>query len=179
MTHNGPRVWHYTIAARLASILADRMIRLESITVAASGDREADHVDRGPGWRPAVWGTLNSVFEPTAVKAIVDSEGWYVRNLTPEEMPDRCDLARIEVEPSALPHNWTAYRRLSGLTASGASLLAEVAKLHGSNLWEWRASFEPVRDDHWIAVEVEKNGVWTPYATNFFDPESLLPRPLK
>src|SRR5688500_10215127 len=93
--------WHYTTAKCFRKIVQDGVIR-----PATEG---LDH-----GERPAVWFSLNEIWEETACKGrIVDG----VRQPLDRDGTARYGggLVRIGVAPVTAPHDWPAFQRTSGI----------------------------------------------------------------
>jgi hypothetical protein len=152
------RLFHYTTASRLQKILRDNVIK-----------QAIAFIDRRE--RPAVWFSYLPVWEPTATPAMVNKETGEKENVTFEQLIDMDSPSRIEVNPECAPMNWREWRRLSGIGASFARRLEEVAIRQGSDVTRWRISFEPVGIEHWLAIEMfTKTGRrWTPIEEVFPD----------
>lgn len=148
------RVWHYTIGAYLPIIIQSGEIR------------QAIPYGR-PNVRPVVWATVSPVWEETANKGSVRhtaSGPSYVsgdRRMTAELGGG---LARIELTPSSVPHNWRCYRDLSGETPHVVSGLAATARRVGSDPVNWRVSFVPIPASEWISIEHLVDGRWQPWS---------------
>lgn len=145
-------LWHYTTYNLLLKIVEDGLIRC-----ATEGIGRAE--------LPAVWFTQRQSYEPTAVKVWVNPDG-KVRLLTLREMFElEGPVARIQVSPETAPYNWVQHRNMSGVDTETAKRLARVAKREGSDPSLWRVSYEPVSNDKWLAIEVQKTygARWEPW----------------
>jgi hypothetical protein len=141
--------WHYTVDARFRMIVADRLLKP---AIAFLSWRE----------KPAVWFSTHRVWEPTASKARRTQDGRLVRLTREETMALGGGLVRIGVAPETAPHDWQAYRRLSGVDPRVASGLAKAARAQGADPRQWYVSFEAVPASQWIAVEIWEAGGWSP-----------------
>jgi hypothetical protein len=144
-----PLRWHYTIGDRFLQIAQDGIIQPATAYVV---------------WpeRPVVWFSTHPRWEPTACK-MAQAPGGRLRRLTRAETARYGGgLVRIGVAPESAPHDWQAYRRLSGVDPGVARGLAKAAKKQRADPRQWYVSFEPVPAAVWLAVEVWGNGQWTP-----------------
>jgi len=99
-------LFHYTTGERLKEILRDQEIKPATANVDTSSER------------PVVWCTFSREWEPTCNKGWADPRTGQVRRLSTCETAQRGGgLFRIEVEEGAAPHNWKAFRHLSGCNA--------------------------------------------------------------
>jgi hypothetical protein len=145
--------YHYTVKLRLDSILADGLIKCATEGVFG-------------GERPAVWFTTNPTWEETANKAV--DNGFGRESLTRDQTHEVFEgLVRIAVADETAPHDWNAYRRLSGVSPKMANALRTLAYRAGSKLGEWFISFEPVPRDLWLAVEIWDGEKWGPFPENW------------
>jgi hypothetical protein len=92
------KLWHYTVGAYMESIVSDGEIRV------ADG-----HVAKGV--RPVVWLSYNQLWEETANKLWIDSDGALVKLDREATHLVGGGLYRIEVDPAAAPLDWHAYKR--------------------------------------------------------------------
>lgn len=142
-------IWHYTKGRCIQSILKEGAIRL------ATANCQANE-------RPAVWFSANQVWEPTTNGVEVDFSG-RVRLLTKDETCQVSGgLIRIGVTRDAAPHNWNAYKRLSGVSERTAAGMKRTGYAAGARISEWYVSFEPVPREKWVAVEVWNGMCWEP-----------------
>ena len=96
-------LFHYTTGERLKEILRDQTIKPATANVDTSSER------------PVVWCMFSREWEPTCNKGWADPRTGQVRQLSAYETAQRGGgLFRIEVEEGAAPHNWKAFRQLSG-----------------------------------------------------------------
>jgi hypothetical protein len=141
--------WHYTVADRYRLIALDQLVKPATAFI---------------NWRekPAVWFSPHPIWEPTACKVLSLPDGTW-RRLTREETAQHGGgLVRTGVASQTGPHDWSAYRRLSGVNPRVASALAKTAKVQGADSRRWFVSFEAVPAALWIAVEIWREGTWLP-----------------
>jgi hypothetical protein len=138
-------LWHYTVLERARSIVHDGAIR-PAVTNVPEGERAA------------AWFTLSQRWEETANKATMRN-GVRV-SLSRAETHAISGLVRIGVRPEVAPYDWIAFRRLSGIDPRVAANLATVAKNAGTNLDDWRVSFEPVLAADWTVIECWDGAAW-------------------
>lgn len=143
------RVFHYTVAAYLPSILEDRMIRPADAYIT-------------PGERAAVWFSTQEWWEPTANKNYRRPDGALVFLNKEETQAMYGGLIRIEVEPEAAPYTWQDFKRMAGTPRKILRALEKTAAKSGSRVATWRISFEPVRAERWIEAEVWQDRQWVP-----------------
>lgn len=142
--------WHYTTGRCLTQIKADRLIKCATRLIS-------------PEERPVVWFSTRLDWEPTATKAMLNTETGAFRNCTIDEMLSLDGgMFRIGVDDSTAPHDWNAFKRLSGIRAGDAERLHKVALKEGSFSRDWFVSFEPVPQDLWIALEQYLDWKWAP-----------------
>lgn len=128
-------LWHYTtIETRLPAIL-----RTGFLMPATDGVPQ--------GERPVVWFSRQPEWEPTACKR------WDWRKKRGRSLDEIAHghggLARFGVDPSVAPHDWEAFRQLSGISAAAANGLRESIRSGlyagtGAKSSDWYVSFEPV-----------------------------------
>lgn len=144
-------LWHYTIGLNYRLILADRAIKPSAAYTAAKK------------W-PVVWFSRNQVWESAATKGIETDDGTW-QQLTQEELGKVAGgLYRIGVAPETAPHHWDDFVRLSGIAREFALGLRKAAKARGANHKDWFASFDPVDQTKWLAVDVWENCQWVDLA---------------
>lgn len=144
-------LWHYTAVERLRRILQDGEIR-----PATQGIPKKQ--------KPAVWFSSNPVWEPSANRLWQDLDGRVVRLSKDQTHVLGGGLARIGVAPDTAPHDWKAYKRLSGISTARAKAIYEEAIRAGARPGEWLASFDAVGRAKWLSVEVWDGDRWVPYA---------------
>ena len=145
-THSG-LIWHYTIKVRLDLILADRLIKPATAYLS-------------PGEKPAVWFSSNQSWEETANKSYVDPDGSIHHGAKLTTHTRGGGLIRIGVDPETAPHDWQAFKSLSGINSKHAKGLYQAACQCGAHPGEWFVSFDPVSCDKWRAVEVFDGTNW-------------------
>ena len=143
------RLFHYTRLSRLESILSDGEIKLATSNVL-------------PPEKAVVWFSYRQEWEPTATPVMVGFDGTLV-DLTFDELTQRDTPARIEIDPLAAPLTWRAWRKTSGVNRRVAKALQITAMAKDSNSADWRMSFEPVRSEHWRAIEIFVGGRWSQF----------------
>jgi hypothetical protein len=94
-------LYHYTKAIHLGNICSDRLIKPATEFVTYD--------------KPAVWCSMRQDFEPTA--AVGQEVNGVFKPMSLQQMAEvpPFNPVRIEVTPSACPHDWKAFRRLSGI----------------------------------------------------------------
>lgn len=136
------RLFHYTVGACLPQIIRSGEIKLATAFV-------------NKGEKPAVWFSTNPVWEQTANKMLFDKDTGRLINLDKEGTALWGNgLVRIEIVPEAAPYTWWNYKRLSRAKKKILRGLYEVAMKDGADPKEWRVSFEPVRAEFWLAIEI-------------------------
>ena len=148
----GPTMlWHYTVMERLQRILRDGELR-----PATSG--------KPSRVKSAVWFSSHSAWEASANRWWHDDLGERNVRLN-KDQPHVLGggLVRIGVTPDVAPHDWKAYRRLSGISADRAKAIYDEAVSAGARPGEWFATFDAVPRTKWLAVEILENENWVPY----------------
>jgi len=141
-------VWHYTTGVVLPRILADGEIKQ-----AVAGIE--------PNEKPAVWFSSHPVWEPTATKGVSDDNG--IRRWATREEMLAVGLVRIGVMQETAPHNWMAYKRLSGVSDRMAGAMRITGYDKGARISQWFVSFDPVPREKWVSIEVWNGSEWEPY----------------
>ena len=144
------RYFHYTIVDRLRVIVD-------------SGAILASVANVPPGERPAVWCSSSPVWEETANKSIVLPDGRLVFGDRATTQALGGGLARIEVRAESVPHDWRAFKMLSGIVPTQAVALVESARFVGSSVESWRMSFTAIRQVDWIGIEIDGGQGWMPW----------------
>ena len=146
-----PRVlWHYTIAEYLPSILEDG-IRPATAFVEA-------------GERPAIWCSYRPSWEPVCNKMVGNDAG-DVEFLGEARTEQLFGLARLQVPEDLAPYTWPDFLKVSGIRARMAVMLENVAMENGSDIADWRAGFDMIPPDRFLAVEVKLDGEWVDVAS--------------
>jgi hypothetical protein len=141
--------WHYTGGPHMQSILRCGCVDVASSYVA-------------PPEKPVAWFSADQYWERT-VRKIVPEIG--MKDIGMQEMLRAgIKLYRIGVSPEAVPLNWTAIRKQSGMPTQMANHLVAAAKDLGANPFDWRGSFLPVAESQWRAIEVFHDG-WRDYSS--------------
>src|SRR5262249_41549247 len=97
-------LWHYTIRLRLDRILRDGMILPAGGGVPVEG-------------KSAVWFSSNQQWEEAANQMTNDGPGTSSRGTKESTHRSGGGLARIGVRPETAPHDWNAFKELSGVPA--------------------------------------------------------------
>jgi hypothetical protein len=139
--------YHYTIAVFLAPILREGQINPSPGAL--------------PEQRPTVWATRKSDWEGTANKA-VRMDGKRTEMTKDETEFVGRGLYRIEINPRALPLDWASWVPASGIDDDYARHLRAEAERRGSNVSDWRMSFDPIPTSEWLSIEKYENGRWQP-----------------
>jgi hypothetical protein len=146
-------LWHYTIGQNFQFIVADKAIKPSALY---SGTKD---------W-PVVWFSRNQVWESAVSKGMETPEGTW-QQLTNEELNKMGGgLYRIGAARETTPHNWDDFVRLSGISHAIAAGLKRSAKDKGASHKDWFASFDPVDQAKWLAVEVWENQQWVSLANS-------------
>lgn len=146
------RVFHYTAAVHVQSILRDGFIKLATELVPV-------------GERPAAWLSTNPCWEGTATENVLLPSGQATRLTRVSEMARYLVPARIEVDPARLSLvNWKEFKRTSGIDARAARGLERAAKeTFGSDPYQYRCSYEPIPSSAFIRIEYWKDWKWYPW----------------
>jgi hypothetical protein len=139
--------WHYTVRQRLDGLLRDGIIKPVTAGLPA-------------GERPAVWFSSNQEWEETANQAWQRPDGTINRGNKESTHLLGGGLARIGVLPETAPHDWKAFKTLSGIKPAKARGMYDAAIGSGARPGEWFVSFEPVPQSQWVAVEVWDGEQW-------------------
>jgi hypothetical protein len=111
--------------------------------------------------RPAVWFSTNPAWEETANKLQKTPTGLKVGTRETTEKYGG-GLIRFAVAPETAPHDFRAFKRLSGIRAKYATALALSGIKARADPREWWVSFDPVPRAKWLAVEVRGQAGWVP-----------------
>ena len=133
--------YHYTVGIYLSHIIESEQIMLATIGFR----KKREH---------AVWVSTNELWEETANKDFRLPDGIIVfgdRELTHFKGGG---LARIEVKSKAAPFNWMSYVKKSKIPGKLKRGLGAVAKEVGSNPSDWYVSYEPIKKDDWLSIEL-------------------------
>jgi hypothetical protein len=139
--------WHYTVRQRLDGLLRDGVLPPATAGLPA-------------GERPAVWFSSNQQWEETANQAWQRPDGTINPGNKEATHLLGGGLARIGVLPETAPHDWKAFKALSGIKAAKARGMYDAAIGVGARPGEWFVSFEPVPRSQWVAVEVWDGERW-------------------
>ncbi|MCO6457455.1 MAG: hypothetical protein J5I93_19310 [Pirellulaceae bacterium] len=141
-------LWHYTTVQKLDSIVHSGAIQ------PSAPPRERDE-------KPVVWFSSRPDWDPTANPVVAAAGGRTRRYATLDEtIVVGGGLARIGVAAEVAPHDWKAYKRLSGVSPRRAKAMYDRALALGSRPSSWFVSFAAVPRQQWQAVEVCVDGQW-------------------
>jgi hypothetical protein len=146
----GPIRWHYTVVAKLRDIVRAGVIN-------------PTPADEAVGERPAVRFSANPFWEETASEPYRDADGVLRCGTRESTLWSGGGLARIGVRPADAPHDWKAYKSLSGISADKARQMYEAGIAAGAKTSEWFATFDPVPAAKWVAVEVWDGTRWVAF----------------
>jgi len=144
-------LWHYTVMERLHRILQDGEIRPSTAGIPKKE-------------KPAVWFSSNAAWEPSANRLWQDVDGRVARLSKDQTFVLGGGLARIGVAPDVAPHDWKAYKRISGMATARAKTVYDEAIRAGARPGEWFASFDAVGRAKWLTVEAWDGERWMPHA---------------
>ena len=139
--------WHYTVRQRLDGLLRAGVLPLATAGLPA-------------GERPVVWFSSNQLWEETANQAWQRPDGTINPGNKEATHLLGGGLARIGVLPETAPHDWKAFKALSGIKAAKARGMYGAGIGAGARPGEWFVSFEPVPRSQWLAVEVWDGAQW-------------------
>jgi len=133
-------LWHYTTGECFENIFDDGFIRPSTAWVAEDE-------------RPIVWFSSNQEWEPTSTKTFVPHYGQAWR-LSKEELRVRdSGLVRFGVTRRTAELDWTAMKRLSGMSRDTARDLKVIGRRLGSKPEWWYGTFNPVQRFEWVAID--------------------------
>jgi len=157
----GTRLFHYTRASNLIKILLDQEIKQATALVDASE-------------KPAAWFSYRQDWEPSATPGYQpnDAPAGTRRDSSFEEMQQIDTPARIQITPAGAPVNWRQWRKQSGVKHKIFKALEKRNLEIGASVDDWQASFEPVKSNDWLAIEVFVRGEWRDHKEYFADTPS-------
>lgn len=142
-------VWHYTTGQRAEQILQCGFIRGATVNVPLNE-------------RPAVWFSMNQVFELTAAKTR-RVDGVLMFLTIPEMAHYGNGLVRFGLSPRALL-NGDNLRRRARISGSEWIRIQKIGTQRGADPHDWYGSIEVI-DVSLCAFEVmSKSGLWEPFA---------------
>jgi hypothetical protein len=146
------RLFHYTAAPQVESILRDRFIKLATDLVPQEE-------------RAAAWLSLAQHWEGTASKMVISSDGTIIRTTRVSEMAKYMVPTRIEVDPTQLSLvTWREHKRTSGINAREARCLERSAKkTFASDPYLYRCCYEPIPSSAFIRIEYWEDWKWYPW----------------
>jgi len=156
VTDDHARLFHYTLASCLGGILSAG--KLVPAPEPLRRVRPVVFLSYHPDWDPFCPDMLHAhpTYPPIADRReLVHAAGGVARV--------GGGLARIEVDPQAAPHGWADYRRMSRQPNDVLRKLAQFAAKYGSDLRQWRVSFEPIGQELWRVVEIDEGEGWQPF----------------
>lgn len=139
-------LWHYTTVQKLGLIVQSGAIQ------PSAPPRERDE-------KPVVWFSSQPDWDPTVNPVVAADGGWTRRYATLDEIIlITGGLARIGVAAEVAPHDWRAYKRLSGVSPRRAKAMYDRAVALGSRPSSWFVTFATVPREQWQAIEVDLDG---------------------
>src|SRR5438105_3186894 len=97
-------IWHYTSVENAKRIFKDQFLRVSKI-------------EKEWGWRPALWFSRSTRWEPTATKMFRFVDTNEVRLLTEKEQLELIGMARFGIEFTGKLISWEKYKNISGIPA--------------------------------------------------------------
>lgn len=140
--------WHYTVGQYFDAITKAGLLRPATAGVPI-------------GERPAVWFSVNPVWEETANKSLVAPGGRLIPGTRETTHSRGGGLLRFGVAPHDAPHDWESFKKMSGIVPKHARGLYAAAVSCGARPGEWYVSFEPVPREKWLTVEWWNGEEWT------------------
>lgn len=140
-------IWHYTSGSHLKMILE-------------SGELRVSDWERKEGVKPpALWLSLNPIWENTATKMVL--AGGQYRWLTKEEQYLNFGLVRFPIpfQKNALC-SWAAYKHKSNTPLNVYWQLEKIGIERGANPSEWYASFKNIPLSECISCETWDGEKW-------------------
>jgi hypothetical protein len=134
--------WHYTKGVHVPKILRAKVLDLAEIGI-APGERGVCWLTTSPDWEPTVW-------DPSMGGSDAPPGGRW----------------RIGVVGS-FPATWQDFVRSSGIPREDARRAFAIAIRRGSPVASWRASWTPIPEASWCAVEWwdDETETWQPHAS--------------
>lgn len=134
------KLYHYTIGFHLPTIVEEGLLR-------------ANARHRGSAIS-VLWLSTNAVWEPSAVKSVVDADG-SKRIIGLDELVTRGrGVFRIEVEPHQRLYSWEEYVPMSGIDPDFARHLDESGREGGADPAQWKVCLEDLPRAQWRAIEL-------------------------
>lgn len=140
-------LWYYTTGRKLNEI-----IELGEIRVGSLGTSKKE--------KAAVWFSANQDWDPAANEPWQAPDGAVLRLNKDQTFVMGGGLGRIGVAPEVAPHDWKAFKSLSGISSKAAKELYNSAIQAGSRPGQWFASFENVPRSKWQAIEAMEGATW-------------------
>jgi hypothetical protein len=140
-------IWHYTSMEHAKRILKDQLLRVSWI-------------ERKWGWKPSIWFSRSTVWEPSATKMMRFKDTNEVRLLTDEEQFELIGMARFGIEFTDQLISWDAYKNVSGIPAREYREITKIAKEKGAHPSNWFCSFEDIPLSKCIAIEQFDGEEW-------------------
>ncbi|HXT60968.1 MAG TPA: hypothetical protein VN699_20175 [Pirellulales bacterium] len=147
---SGPQlIFHYTLRQHYQGMLRDGAI--QPATAYAPQAKRA-----------AVWFTSRADWDPIVNKAIVCADE--TRRVLNRDELHTIGLGpmRLGVSARVAPLTWHDFKRASGNPPKVSSILVDAAARCQSHPSNWFATFEPVPQSEWLAVEQWDGWRWVP-----------------
>jgi len=147
------KLYHYTTGIYLRSIVKDGLLKVS-------------HYDKSIGAKhPAVWFSVNPIWEPTATKVTPGKTG--IRFLTKEEQFDMFGLGRITVAYTDEFLTWGKYRHMCkndrNFPPHTLDEMERVGYKKGSDPKHWYCSIKDIGKHRWLNSELWDGQNWLPY----------------
>ncbi len=143
------KYYHYTPATRLEEIIESGQINLAFKSINKKTEK------------PCAWVSTNSLWEQTATKIYVDSEGRMCQMKFREQL-EIFGCARIQVEPKGL-FSWQALKKIANMDKKQARLMELKGIQMGGKPSQWFGSLKPITIDNWICAEIFDGEKWVEY----------------
>lgn len=133
-------LYHYTIGYHLPAIVGDGRLR-------------ANARHRGSAM-PVLWLSTHPVWEPSAVKQVVDADGT-LQIIGREQLVTRGrGVFRFVVAPTQPLFDWAQYVAMSGVDPELARHLEDSGRRGGADPAQWRVCLADVPAAQWLAIEL-------------------------
>ena len=139
-------IWHYTSLQHGEKIFEEELLRVSE-------------AERKFGLKPALWFSLNSFWEPTATKMIMDENGQY-RQMTLEEQYSELGMIRIGILFTKELTSWAKYKHASKINPILYNNMEEIGIEKGGNPLDWYCSFKDIPSKNWETVEQFDGDTW-------------------
>jgi hypothetical protein len=108
--------------------------------------------------RQIAWVSSNQQWGNSATK-LAKCEKGIVHKLTFKEQAQHFGCARIQINTECL-QDWNSLKKSAKIKSNVIKLMQSEGRKMGSNPVQLFGSMNPISDDHWVRVEVYRNGQW-------------------